>query len=254
MSSPAQRGGETTVLLDRYFNSEQRKDSSGNNQYWHYAWEEKTDPGFYALGEIFRQQGATLASLDHAPRTKDLENAGIYMIVDPDHLKDNPQPNYINTQDAQVITDWVRKGGVLLLLANDSANCDLQHLDKLSERFGIRFTNKIVHRVMNDEFETGVVLPLDTSIFKGSYKMFLKDVSTLAIEPPAKPVATKNGEVLMATSNYGKGIVFAVGDPWLYNEYLVGKRLPAEYPNSTAATDLVRWLLQQANINNARKK
>jgi unsaturated rhamnogalacturonyl hydrolase len=40
--------------------------------------------------------------------------------------------------------------------------------------------------------------------------------------------------------------VFAVGDPWLYNEYLDGRKLPAEYPNYKAATDLVKWLLAQS--------
>jgi unsaturated rhamnogalacturonyl hydrolase len=38
--------------------------------------------------------------------------------------------------------------------------------------------------------------------------------------------------------------VFAVGDPWLYNEYVDGRKLPAEYPNYNAATDLVKWLLK----------
>ena len=247
VQSPAQAGRATMVLLDRYFNSEKRRDDTGAMQYWHYTWEERSDPGFYALGDIFRQHGATLASLDHAPKITDLEKAGLYIIVDPDHIRDNPQPNYISTQDASVIIGWVKEGGVLVLMANDSANCDLQHLNQLSQQFGIRFTNKSVNLVKNDAFETGSVMPLDTSIFKEPYKMFMKDVSALSIQPPAKPIATKDGDVLVATSRIGKGIVFAVGDPWLYNEYVVGQRLPAEYPNSKAAADLVKWLLQQAN-------
>jgi unsaturated rhamnogalacturonyl hydrolase len=50
----------------------------------------------------------------------------------------------------------------------------------------------------------------------------------------------------MATAKFGKGTVFAVGDPWFYNEYLDGRKLPAQYPNYKAATDLVEWLLKQA--------
>jgi len=38
----------------------------------------------------------------------------------------------------------------------------------------------------------------------------------------------------------------AVGDPWLYNEYVDGRKLPAEYPNYKAATDLAKWLLDQS--------
>jgi len=39
--------------------------------------------------------------------------------------------------------------------------------------------------------------------------------------------------------------VFAVGDPWFYNEYTDGRKLPAIYENYNAARDLVQWLLQQ---------
>jgi unsaturated rhamnogalacturonyl hydrolase len=49
----------------------------------------------------------------------------------------------------------------------------------------------------------------------------------------------------MAVAKYGKGTVFAVGDPWLYNEYVDGRRLPLEYENFRAANDLARWLLAQ---------
>ena len=58
--------------------------------------------------------------------------------------------------------------------------------------------------------------------------------------------AHDNGAVIMATSHYGKGWVFAVGDPWLYNEYTDGRKLPAEYQNFMAAKDLSRWLLEHA--------
>ena len=49
----------------------------------------------------------------------------------------------------------------------------------------------------------------------------------------------------MAVSKLGKGTVFAVGDPWLYNEYIDGRKIPAEYQNYTAAQEWVKWLLKQ---------
>jgi len=51
---------------------------------------------------------------------------------------------------------------------------------------------------------------------------------------------------LMATAKYGAGTVFAVADPWIYNEYTDGKNLPPEYDNLAGAVELVRWLVQQA--------
>jgi unsaturated rhamnogalacturonyl hydrolase len=42
----------------------------------------------------------------------------------------------------------------------------------------------------------------------------------------------------MAVSKFGRGTVFAVGDPWLYNEYVDGRKLPAAFDNYKAAQDL----------------
>ena len=57
----------------------------------------------------------------------------------------------------------------------------------------------------------------------------------------------------MATAKVGKGTVFAVGDPWLYNEYVDGRRLPDQYENFKAATDLVNWLISQSKANGLAK-
>ncbi|MFC0773616.1 DUF4350 domain-containing protein [Terrimonas alba] len=244
---PTQSAGKgKTILLDRYFNSEKRKGPGGNLGYWHYIWEEYSHPGFAGLGHIFNKYGAKLASLDAAPTADNLRKASVYIIVDPDHLKDNPKPNYMSSKDVKAISDWVRAGGVLLLMANDSANCDLRHFNKLSETFGIHFTDLSRNMVKNDAYETGVVIPNDKKVFSDSYKMYLKEISVLTVKSPAKALVTKDNEVIIAVAKYGKGSILAVGDPWLYNEYLDGRKLPAEYPNFKAATDLVKWLLLQS--------
>jgi unsaturated rhamnogalacturonyl hydrolase len=50
----------------------------------------------------------------------------------------------------------------------------------------------------------------------------------------------------MASARAGKGLVFAVGDPWLYNEYFDSRKLPAEYENAKAGKNLFQWLLSNA--------
>lgn len=235
-----------TVLLDRYFNSEKRKDITGASVYWHYVWEERSHPGFYTLGTIFERHGAKLASLDVAPTAANLKNASVYIIVDADHVRDNPNPNYVAAAHVKAISDWVKAGGTLLIMANDSNNCDLQHLNVLAGAFGVQYTNKSVNMVKNDQFEQGVVLPgANNRVFKTPAKMYLKEVSTLDIKAPAVANAVKDGDVIIATANYGKGKVLLVGDPWLYNEYLDNRKLPLEYENYKAANDLVIWLLTQ---------
>jgi unsaturated rhamnogalacturonyl hydrolase len=239
-------GAGKTVLLDRYFNSEKRKDITGASVYWHYVWEERSHPGFYTLSTIFERHGAKLASLDVAPTAGNLKNASVYIIVDADHVRDNPNPNYVAAADVKAISDWVKAGGTLLIMANDSNNCDLQHLNLLARAFGVQYTNKSVNMVKNDQYEQGVVLPgANNPVFKTPAKMYLKEVSTLDIKAPAVANAVKDGDVIIATAKYGKGKVLLVGDPWLYNEYLDNRKLPLEYENYKAANDLVIWLLTQ---------
>jgi unsaturated rhamnogalacturonyl hydrolase len=235
------------VLLDRYFNSEKRKDVGGKDAYWHYVWEERSNSGFSIWGNIFERHGSKLSSLDIAPTAANLKNASVYIIVDPDHVKDNPTPNYITDKDVKAINEWVKAGGVLVLMANDSANCDLEHFNKLAMTFGIKFTDKSINMVKNDVFEQGAVMPGENNpVFTTTKKMYLKEVSALEIKAPAKANAFKNDDVITAVTKSGAGTVFAVGDPWLYNEYLDGRKLPAEYENYKAAEDLVAWLLKQA--------
>ncbi|MGQ0738058.1 MAG: glycoside hydrolase family 88 protein [Bacteroidota bacterium] len=245
-------GNGRTVLLDRWFNSEKRKDVTGMEVYWHYVWEERSHPGFYTLGNIFETHGARLASLDVAPTAVNLKNASVYIIVDPDHVKDNPKPNYVSAKDVKVISDWVKAGGTLLLMANDSNNCELKKFNDLAGAFGIKFTDKSINMVKNDQFEQGEVSPaIDTInfIFRTTTKMFLKELSVLSVKAPAVEMLTKDSYSIVATARYGKGKVFAVGDPWLYNEYVDGRKLPAEYENYKAAKDLVKWLLSSGPLD-----
>src|SRR4030095_5854917 len=168
-------GKGKTVLLDRYFNSEKKKDIGGKDAYWHYVWEERSNGGFSTLGNIFERFGAKLSSLDVAPIASNLKNASAYIIVDPDHKKDNPNPNYVSEKDIKAINDWVKAGGTLVLMANDSANCELTNFNKLAATYGVRFTDKSINMVKNDVYEQGSVLPGNNNpIFKTTKKMYLK--------------------------------------------------------------------------------
>jgi len=237
-------GKGKTVLLDRFFNGEKKKDAGGKDAYWHYVWEERSNGGFSTLGNIFERYGAKLASLDVAPTAANLKSASVYIIVDPDHVKDNPNPMYVSAINVKTINDWVKGGGTLVLMANDSANCELKYFNHLATTFGIMFTDKSINMVKNDVFEQGAVLPGNNNpIFKTTKKMYLKEVSALGLHSPNKANAVKDGDVIIATAKAGKGKVFVVGDPWLYNEYVDGRKLPAEYENYKAAEDLVKWLL-----------
>jgi unsaturated rhamnogalacturonyl hydrolase len=98
--------------------------------------------------------------------------------------------------------------------------------------------------VKNDTYEQGVVYPGDkNTIFKTPAKMFLKEISALNVKSPATENTVKDGDIIIATATLGKGKVLAVGDPWLYNEYVDQRKFLDGYENYKAAEDLVKWLL-----------
>src|SRR5260221_1729864 len=133
--------GAQTVMLDYYFNHEVHTDKLGRQERFHYMWEDTTNTGFSILGAAFKNNGAKLASLDKAPTMENLSVANIYIIVDPDTKKESPNPNYIEEKDINEIVKWVKTGGVLVMLANDSANVELSHFNHLAARFGMHFND-----------------------------------------------------------------------------------------------------------------
>jgi unsaturated rhamnogalacturonyl hydrolase len=82
-------------------------------------------------------------------------------------------------------------------------------------------------------------------IFRDPHTLFMKDVCNLSVKSPAVSAFQDEEGILMATAKYGKGTVFATVDPWLYNEYTDGRKLPAGYDNYAAGRELVRWILAQ---------
>jgi unsaturated rhamnogalacturonyl hydrolase len=70
-------------------------------------------------------------------------------------------------------------------------------------------------------------------------------LSTLQLKPPASTVLSKEGKNIAAIAKYGKGSVFIVGDPWVYDEYADGRKLPSDFDNFKAAQDMVKWAIDQ---------
>ena len=236
------------VALDYYFNKEVRKNAAGQEEPFHYTWEDRQHSGFWLWGNIYRELGAKTVSVPAAPTAENLKGIDVYIIVDPDTKKESPKPNFVQPKDIAEIEKWVKSGGVLVLMANDTANCEIPHFNELAKVFGIQFTNKNRNMVQGLQFEQGRIdVPAgEKTIFKNAGKLYIKELSPIAVTPPAKSILTDHGDIIMAVSKYGKGTVYALGDPWIYNEYLDGRRIDNSFENFAAAKDLSIWLLQQA--------
>jgi len=237
------------VLLDSYFNDEKRKDINGKAKSWHYKWEEEDNGGFSFLGNAFTSRGFITKTLYSAPNAENLKAANVYIIVDADNLADNPTPNYVQAKEAQAVYNWVKAGGILILLHNDKGNAEFEHFNQLPEKFGIHFKEDSRNHVDGNKYEMGALsLQEGNPMFTTARKVYLKEISTLQLSAPAQPICIDKGDIIMAVSKVGKGAVFAVGDPWLYNEYVNGRKLPADYDNYKAAKDLVNWTIAQMPV------
>ena len=234
--------GQKTVAVDNWFNHET---NAKTGKIYHYTWDDTDDGGFSQLGDIIKSKGAQLKTIASKPDKKNLAGVNVYIIVDPDTTSENPKPNYIEADDIAAISKWVKDGGTLLILANDKPNCEFTHLNNLAKVFGMHFNLETINRVTGNNWEMGAEKNLpDHPVFKGVRKIYMKEISSISLWDKAKPVLTDKNQVLMAETKYGKGFVFAVGDPWIYNEYIDHKHLTPDFDNLKAANNLVEYLLK----------
>ncbi|TDX01110.1 hypothetical protein [Dinghuibacter silviterrae] len=231
------------VTLDYYFNNEWHRDKNGDSVRYHYTWEDKANSGFSKIGDVFTAHGFTLSSLPVAPTVENLRRTSVYIIVDPDTKSESPDPHFISPEDVDVLKNWVRSGGVLILMGNDKGNAEFEHFNTLATVFGIRFNEDCVNHVIGKNHDPGKIpMPGGDSIFKTPLLLYMKDVSSLHVDPPATAAILHGDTVLAATARYGRGTVFAVGDPWIYNEYIDNHNLSPEFQNTQGAEAWVSWI------------
>ncbi|HNW57458.1 MAG TPA: DUF4350 domain-containing protein [Bacteroidales bacterium] len=231
---------QPVVGLDNWFNHEI---NTKTGKPFHYLWTDTEFSGYSRLGEIFTGKGAKIITLAK-PDASVLSKIDIYIIVDPDSTTESSKPNYITPENIKAIQKWVKKGGVLAILANDAPNCEFTHLNALMTGFGMTFNHVTLHRVPGTDFEMGASKNLpDHPLFRGVKKIYIKEVSDINLSGTAKAILTENGKVLIAENRVGKGYVFAIGDPWIYNEYIDHDRLPESFENRRAAENLADLLL-----------
>jgi hypothetical protein len=234
---------QSVVGVDNWFN---REVNAKTGLPFHYLWTDTAFSGYSRWGKIFTSRGAKLTTLEK-PTAEVLNKVNVYIIVDPDTTTESKSPNYIMPDDSKVIEQWVKNGGVLAILANDAPNCEFTHLNQFSSLFGMTFNHVTLHPVTGTNFEMGASNNLPAHpLFKGVSKIYIKEVSDINLKGNAKAILIENGKVLIAECNYGKGYVFAIGDPWIYNEYIDHDRLPASFDNRKAAENLTDLLLGYA--------
>lgn len=218
---------EKVVAVDGWHNKEAEP---------HYAWDGKYQGGFSELGRMLDSLGAKTRTIQEPMSSKILQGVDCLIIVDPDTPKESPSPNYIAVAEIDAISKWVNEGGRLVLLGNDPGNAEFAHLNDLARRFGIEFEER-----KHQDASGNAKLTLETR--KGGW--FAPGLNFYGVDLAPLRVTAKDASVLlserdtpmMAAVRNGKGIVVALGDPWLYNEYLYSR------DNRLIAEELFRHLL-----------
>ncbi|MEO6528077.1 MAG: DUF4350 domain-containing protein [Gemmatimonadaceae bacterium] len=219
---------QAVVALDGYHNNESKMPG-------HYQWTDTTLNGFSQLASGFREHDVEVRTLRTRIDEASLAGIRLLIIVDPDTPAESDDPKYIEGAEIEAISKWVNGGGRLVLLGNDKGHAEFTHLNQLASRFGIEFLEETHPK------GTGKAILVATGphpIFTGGLNAYLVEVAPLKLSGPAKPVLTDKGVDIMALATVGQGMVFALGDPWLYNEYL-GKN-----DNVAIATNLFRLMLE----------
>ena len=234
------------VVVDGWFNSQQRTDAFGRTAEFHYKWTTMDAPGYSLFGHLFREFGAATGELDAEPTLANLKGAAVYVIASPDNPAKNPTPHFAVAADARQLAAWVSAGGVLVIMENDTSFADLDHFNVIGDKFGMHFNSVLRKHVVGAQWEQGEIdIDGKGPVFHHPYTIYVKDVCTITATGSARPVLQEGNDIYMAFAKYGKGAVVAMTDPWLYNEYTDGRKLPARYRNYAAGREFVRWILEQ---------
>ncbi|PYI83357.1 MAG: hypothetical protein DME26_15110 [Verrucomicrobia bacterium] len=156
-------------------------------------------------------------------RSRTLADVNLVLIANPSEkaVGTNRPPPHVSAADTQVLADFVRKGGGLILMENqENHNLEIEDSNKLLGRFGIQATNSYTDAKK-------LVLPKETPIIGGlRWAYYTGNLLLLDSAHPAKPRALAMNDLnqkpvggprdqsgcLLAVAEPGKGRVVVVTD------------------------------------------
>lgn len=179
----------------------------------------------------------------------------------------NPINEYFSKEEIEIILNYTRSGGSLLLIAEFGGDfIQKTNLNDLSKNFGIFFESSIIKQDTNELSENIHIIKSFNKhkITNNLNKILIGGACTLKIREPAKPLCyaqtdscienyndslklwIKDKEdkdlLIAACSKFGKGKVFAIGDVDLFsNNENIGI---FELDNRKFVLNAINWLLE----------
>ncbi len=222
--------GQRVAAVDGFHNNEKEP---------HYRWEGTYPGGYSQLGGILRELGFRTETLREAITPKTLAGTDMLIIADPDIPAEAEHPQYISAAESRALERWVRRGGILVLFGNDPGNAEFKHLNELARLFGVEFVES-VHKDARGSVKLSIPGSGTHPVFAGGLTFYAVQVAPLKVtSKSAEILLADNGSPLMALVTHGKGRVLALGDPWIYNEYIQTR------DNYQIARNLFRYISRQ---------
>lgn len=202
----------------------------------HYRWEGTYPGGFSELGALLTGLGAETRTVRELLTARSLAGVTCLIVADPDTPSEAATPKYLTNEEAVAVEKWVRAGGRLLLLGNNEGNAEFLHLNRLARRFKIEFLDGTVKKADGDG-RLKLEVPASPRVFAGGSQFYAVDVAPLKVGKDVR-VLLRHGETpILAMTDFGLGTVVALGDPWVYNEYIDSAN------NRRLVSELFRYLL-----------
>ncbi len=224
---------QKAVGLDAFHNNEA-------NLPGHYSWDAADPGGFSELGKLIQGMGGELRTVRERASAKALAGLDVLIVVDPDTPAETAEPKFFEKGEIRAIEKWVRAGGQLALLGNDKGNTEFEHFNKLSARFGIEF---IETKYRDAHGASKITVPSGSAITGKGLSAYFVDAAPLRITAnESETLLSADGAALMSLVRHGKGSVLALGDPWVYNEYI------GRADNRRMASNVFRHLLRAAPV------
>ena len=223
------------------------------------------------FGALLTHDGYVVRDFDKPISTANLANSDVLVIVDPLNPKDPPKaPKYQSTsaftpQEIATITDWVKGGGALLMIADHPPYAG--SLRALAASFGFDVEMYAAQRVPRPEFFSfangGLVdgpltrgLPQIQTFYGAAFTApaaatpllrFDSSWTMLVTDKPSRPM-TRN-DLRGATLAVGKGRVVLLAEAGAWSAQLLGPRknpmgfnAPRAQGNKRFIRNVVRWL------------
>jgi trehalose utilization protein len=225
---PGVRPRRPVVAVDAYHNLEAQP---------HYRWEGTYPGGYSRLGELLTGMGAELRTVSTRITASALRGVDCLITADPDTPEEAAAPHYFAPDEVRAIAAWVRAGGKLALLGNNPGNAEFTHFNRLAAAFGMEFVETTL-KTPQGHGRLTLETPGGDPVLPRRARFYAVDVAPVKLKGPgARPLLRYGGSVVMAMATVGRGAVLALGDPWIYNEYI------DTADNRALASDVFRYLL-----------